>query len=56
MSECSDCKKPFDAIGLTWIPQRGKLALLCDKCNDNREREREDSSKELGARDMDGQQ
>tara|TARA_B100001079_G_C16176609_1_gene410942 strand:+ start:436 stop:606 length:171 start_codon:yes stop_codon:yes gene_type:complete len=56
VSECLDCKKSFDEISLTWVPQRGKLVLLCDECNDNRERERKDSPKELGTRNMDGQQ
>ena len=56
MGVCNYCEECFDEIDLTWVPRRGTLILLCEKCDDNCEREREDSSKELGARNMDGQQ
>ena len=50
MSDCFDCKRPFDEIDLTWTPQRDTLILLCGECDNKGERERKDSPKKLGPR------
>ena len=34
MTDCSECKKSFDEINLTWKQVDGKLLLLCDECNE----------------------
>ena len=48
MTDCPKCKKPFEAIGLTWIQVKGKMMVYCDGCA----KQTKDSEQGVGPRNL----